>query len=1053
MADVAFSTAPPPPPPQAVTGVSPETLHMQRMMALALMKEGSSYDPVRSWTQGLARASNGIMGGLEARWDAEKEMQGRQLAANQRAAMFGLPQTPIQDMPDSPFGYVTRGLGMGGGSTPGPAAAPVAAPAAVSASGPIASYIQQAALARGIDPAVALRVANVESGLNPANPGDKGPDGRPSSFNLFQLHYGNINPQMPHGGMGDDFTKTTGLDARDPANWKAVTDFALDNAAKNGWGAWATTRDKLGIGNFTGIKSGGAQQANAADVAAPSSQTAGLSLPPGQTGFGSVVDQPAPRSLVGATPELQAYAAANPAAFSTAPSPAPAPVTGPGPQGPLAGDFGMMGSAVGPQPAPVVPSTGPLPGDVPVPPSPVIDPAQFANQMPALSVAATPAPPSSPGPSPSDLLATLGAGSAPQAPGPMDPSIAAHAAMAPAPVPSPTIASDGNPMPAPPATVAMDQPVPVPAPGVPLPPVRPADLGMSGANAGPVPATPQDAIVQALMATPSGRNSMNQSPTAFNLAQAASGPAGTLPPAQAAIAKALVGRSSPVSPAASSTGSTVAPSASSGGSGPTPSPQASPGAVAVAGALSGKPAPTGGATPTAAPASSGAAAVTNALAGQASQAPAPASLPTTAAPSPGAAAVTAALVPGGGRTMGGANIGALLALASNPWASPADQALATQLIAAQTTPHKIEFVENKGTGQMEKWDSITGQDLGPAGAPGLPRITMKDTAGNEYSVNPLDHNDVIRSSDLVQPNGVAAPANGAKDPYASPFAPTMKHTDVMNDYEGMLAQARANGTPADKIPSFNDYQLALKHEGAQTTVYNQESAAAKKVGEAVGSNVAEYIDAAKDSRTKLQALNMIGDILKRSGGNISTGPGADMMLKAKQSLANAFPGSFGDSAGPTEMLQKLSTQLATADAKSLASRPTQFDFATYLRNNPGIQMSVEGQKALVAIKAQQAQHDIELGNLALKKENSQHPENWGDVVSDYDKKNPIINPITAKPFDPNSSDFPEVVNAKPNGADSTTPAARVTKDQYKDLPSGSLYIPADDPNGQVRRKP
>jgi hypothetical protein len=112
MADVVFSSAPPPAPPQAVTGVSPEMLHYQRLTALAMMKDGSSYGPVQSWTQGLARATNGVMGGPEARWDAEKEVRGRAQAANQRA-------TPIT------FGYVTRGLGMGGGSTPAPAATPV----------------------------------------------------------------------------------------------------------------------------------------------------------------------------------------------------------------------------------------------------------------------------------------------------------------------------------------------------------------------------------------------------------------------------------------------------------------------------------------------------------------------------------------------------------------------------------------------------------------------------------------------------------------------------------------------------------------------------------------------------------------------------------------------------------------------------------------------------------------------------------------------------------------------------------------------------------------
>jgi hypothetical protein len=122
---------------------------------------------------------------------------------------------------------------------------------------PVSQYIAQAAAARGIDPVTALRVFQTESGLNPSvHPGDGG-----SSFGVAQLHYGGVNPSMPRAGLGDSFTAATGLDARDPRTWQKQIDFALDNVSDHGWSDYATTRDKLGMGNFAGIGGRGANLA------------------------------------------------------------------------------------------------------------------------------------------------------------------------------------------------------------------------------------------------------------------------------------------------------------------------------------------------------------------------------------------------------------------------------------------------------------------------------------------------------------------------------------------------------------------------------------------------------------------------------------------------------------------------------------------------------------------------------------------------------------------------------------------------------------------------
>lgn len=117
---------------------------------------------------------------------------------------------------------------------------------------PIEQYIRQAAYQRGINPDIAARVA-VHEGMNvfdPAKPDHAGAGG--SSFGPFQLHYGGINPVLPHAGMGDDFTRATRLDARDLSTWQKQVDFSLDHAKKRGWGNWMGAK-AAGVGPFDGI--------------------------------------------------------------------------------------------------------------------------------------------------------------------------------------------------------------------------------------------------------------------------------------------------------------------------------------------------------------------------------------------------------------------------------------------------------------------------------------------------------------------------------------------------------------------------------------------------------------------------------------------------------------------------------------------------------------------------------------------------------------------------------------------------------------------------------
>lgn len=116
----------------------------------------------------------------------------------------------------------------------------------------ITNYIRQRAAALGIDPDIAVKVAGSEA-LNVFDPSkpDGGGDGG-SSFGPFQLHYGGMNKAMPNPGLGDEFTRATGLKASDPSTWQQQVDFALNTAKRDGWRQWMGAANS-GIDRWQGI--------------------------------------------------------------------------------------------------------------------------------------------------------------------------------------------------------------------------------------------------------------------------------------------------------------------------------------------------------------------------------------------------------------------------------------------------------------------------------------------------------------------------------------------------------------------------------------------------------------------------------------------------------------------------------------------------------------------------------------------------------------------------------------------------------------------------------
>jgi cell wall-associated NlpC family hydrolase len=167
------------------------------------------------------------------------------------------------DQGDAASGMLTAG-GPSVSLPSEPAAAPAAtAPPAVSPTSPLPdpsqatdsrfpstdpteAYVRQSAAKRGIDPDTAVKVYRSEGAG--AYVGDSG-----SSFGPFQLHYGNVAAGgNAVAGLGDEFTRVTGLDARDPKTVNQQIDFALDQVKTQGWTPFHGAA-RVGVGAQDGI--------------------------------------------------------------------------------------------------------------------------------------------------------------------------------------------------------------------------------------------------------------------------------------------------------------------------------------------------------------------------------------------------------------------------------------------------------------------------------------------------------------------------------------------------------------------------------------------------------------------------------------------------------------------------------------------------------------------------------------------------------------------------------------------------------------------------------
>lgn len=284
-------------------------------------------------------------------------------------------------------------------------------------------------------------------------------------------------------------------------------------------------------------------------------------------------------------------------------------------------------------------------------------------------------------------------------------------------------------------------------------------------------------------------------------------------------------------------------------------------------------------------------------------------------------------------------------------------------------------------------------------------------------------------------------------------------TGYYNDWRKAIGDGSFKG-------GFMDYMREVKNLENSKAEDAQSVKAGQLVGEALTKPVTDLIDGVKPAKEKIVALNAMEEATKNPGlytgfggeqkqtfNKILQGVGQVFGIQPDESLASA------NSAG--EALEKFGRQLAGAQAKSVGgSRVTNFELDQFIKSNPGLTMTPQGNQRLIGIMKQMAQREYDLGQVAQdyaaerghKSNISEFRKKYMDA---YDKANPIVDPISGKPLTSGTklSDLDRGQGAPQ--PDAEKPAAPVsvpkisTRSQYDQLKPGDQYT---DPQGNLRVK-
>lgn len=326
----------------------------------------------------------------------------------------------------------------------------------------------------------------------------------------------------------------------------------------------------------------------------------------------------------------------------------------------------------------------------------------------------------------------------------------------------------------------------------------------------------------------------------------------------------------------------------------------------------------------------------------------------------------------------------------------------------------------------------------PQGAAAVASGVTKETSspeGVQFPPSPI----------IPRMNG-AGPTPAVAVPPPDPQASAAQMQDAR---DRLAAQMNAVGAGGSAAPGSASQAPPNTSAGPETmpqqiAAAKQTQAQAEKIGEetggAVGKSAGDAIaQGGKPAQMALNELNTIQDSLSFGGRGVSSGPWADRVVKLKETLNGlGLDSSWVQNGLPeSEVITKLNSQLASAASRQMTARPTQFEFKTWLQNNPGMLTSKEGTMALISIMKQNYQQDVGLGQVA---HGITPATNWDGVVSDFYKTHPLISPFTGKPMVGALQDFAGRIDPKAVQMLREQPETAHQFDQHFGAPGLSQFI-------------
>jgi len=310
----------------------------------------------------------------------------------------------------------------------------------------------------------------------------------------------------------------------------------------------------------------------------------------------------------------------------------------------------------------------------------------------------------------------------------------------------------------------------------------------------------------------------------------------------------------------------------------------------------------------------------------------------------------------------------------------------------------IAQIKKMGVGQVVP----PGAQLGPQPIP--PQVAQQGP-----SVQPASPQQPVPQSQIAQQApGLASPATQAVTSTA-PVPEPSRVDKMIAFYSGIMSDPRspkqnvelaktrldALQKNTDLTPDQKNYAQAVSQGYKGTMQDFQTELESGKAGatEQAKADVKErqgIIDSGREAQLRLNTLNTVSNIIN-TDKDLTLGFGGDTALKVKKALQQIGI-DVGDLSG-AQTIEKLNAQLASEAAKSVSPRPAQFEFKTFLANNPGLSLDKAGNLRVLGIFSQLAKRDVDLARLA-RQNGGEGWQNWDNVVQSYDKQHPILDPTT-----------------------------------------------------------